>query len=609
MKIVCDACSAKYSIADDKVKGKVFKIRCKKCSNIIVVRGSAGATEEPAQAQYDQKETRVYDYQGYDAAAPGGDESVWHVVIDQEQVGPMTMAEVQQRFNAGQIDADTYVWREGFADWQPLSAVDVFAGFAGGGAAAAGGGGAAAVASMFGGAGVDDGATTRADSGDLFAAASAKAAAQIDEDDGGGDLFGSHRGAPAAAARAPAAADAAAQSRLRGERNENSVLFSLGNLAQLASDAPRAAAAPAAAASHGGHGAATGAAGGEGSGLIDIRSMASAYLGDKGGAKPATGGIGSIDDLPVFASTAFNEPAVLMPTPGSRSNNNKLLYGLIALVGVLAIVAVVMVIKVLNSDDGKKDQQVAVGDGDKTDPDTAPGKGSAAADPAADPTKTAGTTPTPTGDGSGSAAAPQGTVPTAGSAAVPPPPDTATSVGSKPESTTAKPDKSDTKGRDDRTSSKPDRTSSKPDRTSSKPDSSSKPDTTSSKPESGGSCDEVSCVLNNYEGSCCAKFRKGKKPEATTTKSSSDLPESLDRGAVQAGVNQVKARVQACGSKSSAKGEVKVSVKVSPDGKVTGTTVKNTPDAALGSCVAAAMQKATFAKTQKGGSFAYPWKF
>ena len=40
MKIVCDACSAKYSIADEKVQGKVFKIRCKKCSNIIVVRGT-----------------------------------------------------------------------------------------------------------------------------------------------------------------------------------------------------------------------------------------------------------------------------------------------------------------------------------------------------------------------------------------------------------------------------------------------------------------------------------------------------------------------------------------------------------------------------------------
>ena len=48
MKIVCDACQAKYSISDDKVQGKVFKIRCKKCSNIIVVRGGAGAAEAAA---------------------------------------------------------------------------------------------------------------------------------------------------------------------------------------------------------------------------------------------------------------------------------------------------------------------------------------------------------------------------------------------------------------------------------------------------------------------------------------------------------------------------------------------------------------------------------
>ena len=46
MKIVCDACQAKYSISDDKVQGKVFKIRCKKCSNIIVVRGGAGGAAE-----------------------------------------------------------------------------------------------------------------------------------------------------------------------------------------------------------------------------------------------------------------------------------------------------------------------------------------------------------------------------------------------------------------------------------------------------------------------------------------------------------------------------------------------------------------------------------
>ena len=42
MKIECDKCSAKYSIADEKVRGKTFKIRCKKCSNVIIVRDKAG---------------------------------------------------------------------------------------------------------------------------------------------------------------------------------------------------------------------------------------------------------------------------------------------------------------------------------------------------------------------------------------------------------------------------------------------------------------------------------------------------------------------------------------------------------------------------------------
>ena len=45
MKIVCASCAAKYSIADEKIAGKVFKIRCKKCSDVIVVRGDESAEE------------------------------------------------------------------------------------------------------------------------------------------------------------------------------------------------------------------------------------------------------------------------------------------------------------------------------------------------------------------------------------------------------------------------------------------------------------------------------------------------------------------------------------------------------------------------------------
>src|ERR1044071_2938639 len=178
----------------------------------------------------------------------------------------MTAVDVQQRFAAGEIDSETYVWREGFADWLPMAQVDTFASLVASGPpaatpVAARAGGAEAVASMFG-----DDVPGRTDPGDLFASASSGGARH---DDDGSDLFGSK----------PSGSQPAAGPRLRGERNENSVLFSLNNLAQLASDKPPPAATHAAAAQAAPSTASGGPSGGEGSGLIDIRSMASAYLG------------------------------------------------------------------------------------------------------------------------------------------------------------------------------------------------------------------------------------------------------------------------------------------------------------------------------------------
>ena len=104
------------------------------------------------------------------------------------------------------------------------------------------------------------------------------------------------------------------------------MLFSLNNLAQLASDKPRPASRVVVVVG-GRSGHATGAAGGEGSGLIDIRSMASAYLGGGGGGargKPATASaIGSIDDLPVFGGGGFSEPAVIVPTARPRERTTR----------------------------------------------------------------------------------------------------------------------------------------------------------------------------------------------------------------------------------------------------------------------------------------------
>ena len=38
MKFYCDSCNAKYLISDEKVAGKILKIKCKKCQHIMVVR-------------------------------------------------------------------------------------------------------------------------------------------------------------------------------------------------------------------------------------------------------------------------------------------------------------------------------------------------------------------------------------------------------------------------------------------------------------------------------------------------------------------------------------------------------------------------------------------
>src|SRR5262245_60961529 len=38
MKFVCDRCQTKYSIPDERVRGKVLKVKCKTCANLIVVR-------------------------------------------------------------------------------------------------------------------------------------------------------------------------------------------------------------------------------------------------------------------------------------------------------------------------------------------------------------------------------------------------------------------------------------------------------------------------------------------------------------------------------------------------------------------------------------------
>ncbi len=334
MKIECDKCGAKYSIADEKVRGKTFKIRCKKCSNVIIVRDkttSAGAEEPPAaEADHDHGQE-----QEQDGADPG-----WHLAIDGDTVGPLAEQDVRDRFAAGSIDGETSVWQEGFDDWLPLSEVDTFSGLAAASAPAG-----------------DDGAAAAAVAAPAAAAAAADPFAASSDDDYGGSGFSEPEPEPESDADAdehsPRIDD------LTGARNENSVLFSLDSLSAVAlgggapkqqaaaqpstPSGPSFSVAPASSAP-----ASQTTAQGEGSGLIDIRAM-SAMLGDSdgGGGGEVSGGAESFGDsaIPSFgggfgglaaAPLSIDSPdkdvPIVAPEPVKSSNGP-----LYALIGVLAL--------------------------------------------------------------------------------------------------------------------------------------------------------------------------------------------------------------------------------------------------------------------------------
>lgn len=119
MKISCQSCAAKYTIADEKVLGKVIKIKCKKCGATIVVNGNdpTFAAGEAASASG-----------GYDAGGDaGGGTDEWTVSVTDDDQRTMSTDDVIAAYQRGELAQDTYLWREGMSGWLPLSGVPEFA--------------------------------------------------------------------------------------------------------------------------------------------------------------------------------------------------------------------------------------------------------------------------------------------------------------------------------------------------------------------------------------------------------------------------------------------------------------------------------------------------
>jgi predicted Zn finger-like uncharacterized protein len=108
MKISCQACGTKYTIADDKVRGRKVRVRCKSCSTPIVVDTAQAAAEAEAAAPPPDA-----------GAAPDAVEP-WTVNLSDTEQRTMTTDEIVTGYHAGTVTEDAFVWKEGMDDWVPL---------------------------------------------------------------------------------------------------------------------------------------------------------------------------------------------------------------------------------------------------------------------------------------------------------------------------------------------------------------------------------------------------------------------------------------------------------------------------------------------------------
>jgi predicted Zn finger-like uncharacterized protein len=289
MKITCQACQSKYTIADDKVLGKVVKIRCKKCGATIFVNGSDGSTSTGSDADHEP----LSRYRA-DSPAEG-----WTVNVAEGDQRTMTDEQVVAAFRAGTIDGETFLWKDGMPDWVPLrEAGEVFIACTAKPAASAATAKVGAtqastdpVAAPAVNAWQDAGAPGISNgSGGAFPTAAARRAGGRAA---GVDLFG---GVAQAGGEADVVTSAPAKmpqvhegpQKVTGARNENSVLFSLSAMTSKSEPPPRV------------HGE-------EASGLIDIRQL-SAQIGieDKKQSR--------VDDIMNLTGGGAFSPTLMAPT-------------------------------------------------------------------------------------------------------------------------------------------------------------------------------------------------------------------------------------------------------------------------------------------------------
>jgi hypothetical protein len=352
---------------------------------------------------------------------------------------------------------------------------------------------------------------------------------------------------------------------MTGQRNENSVLFSLNNLQALASGSgpPAAGASAPKAADAARPGFANSST--EGSGLIDIRAMAASTL-----ASSPTTTAAKPEDGPGFASPPLFAPMaapILMPAPASGPP--KWIWALLG-VGVLAVLGIVVVGVLLLT---RKPEVAAVNP--------------AAVAPVVAAAPTAPTAP-----------APAAAAPTAPTAAAP-----AAAAAAAPDATKAEEGKGKHGSKGGKTAkggkeAAPAAAAAAP--------AAAAPAAPAAAPKKAGKRDELDDLLNAASPDKPAPKRSAPREESGG--GDSGLPDQLDKSAIVGGMKKVSGKVASCYEQFKVPGLANVTVTISKGGRVSrasvGGSFSGTP---TGSCVESAVKSASFPPSKSDATITYPF--
>jgi predicted Zn finger-like uncharacterized protein len=142
MKFACDRCQTRYSISDEKVQGKVLKIRCKTCGNIIVLREQGAETAPAVESAASAQGAAAGGVRGpaprtevdfnRPATPPAGPtrsraDIDWFVAVKGKQHGPLKRDQVIEFLRQGHIHDRSYCWNEELTGWTRLRELPEFA--------------------------------------------------------------------------------------------------------------------------------------------------------------------------------------------------------------------------------------------------------------------------------------------------------------------------------------------------------------------------------------------------------------------------------------------------------------------------------------------------